>query len=159
VVVTSSALPSNTDATVIGNIALGVALLCWLPLLFNAAVIVVGRLSNVLNDLGVVVAVSELETPQTRVRYLAIAATAALAVFGTSEFAGIQANLTRGLHASIRGMDSSANRWSCQMAPIASRPTVPVEPVDTRRIALLPGVRQLLVIEAAFSIGGRDGSG
>lgn len=150
VAVTSFELPSNTDAAVIGNIALGLALLCWLPFLFDAALAAVARLSHVLNDLGMVVAVSELETPQTRVRYLAIAATAALAVFGTSEFAGIQANLTRGLDASIRGMDSGANLWVVPSGAYSLQATVPFQPGDTRRIASLPGVRQLSVYRGSF---------
>jgi putative ABC transport system permease protein len=150
VVVTTFALPSNTDAAVIGNIALGLGLLCFLPFLFDAVVAVVARVSNVLNDLGLVVAISELETPQTRVRYLAIAATAALAVFGTSEFAGIQANLTRGLHASIRGLDSSADLWVVPSGSYSLQATVPFQPVDTRRLALLPGVRQLSVYRGSF---------
>jgi putative ABC transport system permease protein len=148
--VTTFALPDSTKAAVIGNIALALALLCWLPFLFDAAVATFARLSNVLNDVGSGLAVSELETPQTRVRYLAIAATAALAVFGTSEFGGIQANLTRGLGASIRGMDSSANLWVVPSGAYSLQTTVPFRALDTRRLASLPGVRELSVYRGSF---------
>jgi putative ABC transport system permease protein len=148
--VTAFALPDSTKAAVIGNVALALALLCWLPFLFDAAVAVFARLSDFLDDVGSGVAVSELETPQTRVRYLAIAATAALAVFGTSEFGGIQANLTRGLGASIRGMDSGANLWVVPSGAYSLQTTVPFQAVDAGRLASLPGVRQLSVYRGSF---------
>ncbi len=148
--VTTFGLPADTKAAVIGNITLVLALLCLLPFLFDAAVAVFARLSNVLDDVGSGLAVSELETPQTRVRYLAIAATAALAVFGTSEFGGIQANLTRGLGASIRGMDSSANLWVVPSGAYSLQTTVPFQAVDARPLASLAGVRQLSVYRGSF---------
>jgi putative ABC transport system permease protein len=84
------------------------------------------------------------------VRYLAIAATAALAVFGTSEFGGIQANLTRGLGASIRGIDSSASLWVVPSGAYSLQTTVPFQAVDAGRLASLPGVRQLSVYRGSF---------
>jgi putative ABC transport system permease protein len=148
--VTTFGLPSNTTTAVIGNITLVLALLCLLPFLFDAAVAVFARLSNVFDVHGAGLAASELDTPQTRVRYLAIAATAALAVYGTSEFGGIQANLTRGLGSSIRGMDSSANLWVVPSGEYSLQTTVPFQPVDARRLASLPGVRQLSVYRGSF---------
>lgn len=148
--VTTFALPDDTDAAVIGNITLVLALLCWLPLFFDGAVAVFAHLSKVLDDVGSALAVSELETPLTRVRYLAIAATAALAVFGTSEFGGIQANLTRGLRASIRGMDSSANLWVVPSGAYSLQTTVPFQALDARSLASLPGVRQVSVYRGSF---------
>jgi putative ABC transport system permease protein len=147
---TAFALPDSTKAAVVGNVALVVALLCWLPFLFDAAVAVFARLSDLLDDVGSGVAVSELETPQTRVRYLAIAATAALAVFGTSEFGGIQANLTSGLGASIRGIDSGANLWVVPSGAYSLQTTVPFQAVDAGRLASLPGVRRLSVYRGSF---------
>jgi putative ABC transport system permease protein len=148
--VTTFALPDNAKAALIGNITLVLALLCWLPFLFDAVVTAFAHLSNVLDDVGSGVAVSELQTPQTRVRYLAIAATAALAVFGTSEFGGIQANLTRGLGESIRGMDSSANLWVVPSGSYSLQTTVPFQAVDTSRLASQPGVRQVSVYRGSF---------
>ncbi len=147
---TAFALPADTAAAVIGNIALIVALLCLLPFLFDAGVALFARLSNLLDGVGSALAVEELETPQTRVRYLAIAATAALAVFGTSEFGGIQANLTRGLDASIRGMDSATNLWVVPSGGFSLQTTVPFQPVDASTLASLPGVHRLSVYRGGF---------
>ena len=148
--VTTFALPNSTRAAVIGNITLVLALLCWLPLLFDGAVAGFARLSSLLDDVGSAIAVSELETPQTRVRYLAIAATAALAVFGTSEFGGIQANLTRGLGSSIRGMDSGASLWVVPSGVYSLQTTVPFQAVDVRRLESLPGLRELSLYRGSF---------
>ncbi len=108
---TTYTLFADTKAAVFGNITLIVALACLLPFVFDGSVALFTRLSDLLDDVGSGFAVSELDAPPARVRYLAIAGTAALAVFGTVEFGGTQANLTRGLDSSIRSMDSSANLW------------------------------------------------
>ncbi len=94
--ITTYTLVGNTRATVVGNVTLVLALVCLLPFLFDFGVALFERLSNLMDDVGSALAVSELRTPQTRVRSLAIAATAALAVFGTVEFGGTETNLTRG---------------------------------------------------------------
>ncbi len=148
--ITAFALPADTAAAVIGNIALILALVCLLPFLFDAGVSLFARVSNLFDDVGSGLALEELKTPQTRVRYLAIAATAALAVFGTSEFGGIQANLTRGLDASIRGMDSSTNLWVVPRGGFSLQTTVPFRTVDASVLASLPGVRRLSVYRGGF---------
>jgi putative ABC transport system permease protein len=147
---TAFALPSNTTTAVIGNAALVLALLCFLPFVLTVAAAIFARLAAVLDGVGAGIAASELGTPQTRIRYLAIAATAALAVFGTSEFGGIQANLTRGLRASIRGMDSSANLWVVPRGTYSLQTTVPFQPTDERKLAALPGVRHMSVYRGSF---------
>jgi putative ABC transport system permease protein len=148
--ITTYTLLYDTRAAVLGNITLVFALVCLLPFLFDGVVALFARLSNALNDVGSGFAVEELQIPQTRVRSLAIALTAALAVFGTVEFGGTQANLTRGLDASIRGMDSSANLWVVPSGGSSLQTTVPFKPVDASTLASLPGVRQLSVYRGSF---------
>ena len=75
----------------------GVALVCLLPFLFDALVSLFERASRVFDGVSSALAVVELQTPQTRVRSLAIAATAAVAVFGIVEFQGSSTNLKSGL--------------------------------------------------------------
>jgi putative ABC transport system permease protein len=148
--ITTYTLVSDSRATVVGNITLVLALVCLLPFLFDFGVILFERLSNLMDDVGSALAVSELRTPQTRVRSLAIAATAALAVFGTVEFGGTETNLTRGLDASIRGMDSSANLWVVPSGGSSLQTTVPFQAVNTNSLASLPGVRQLSIYRGSF---------
>jgi putative ABC transport system permease protein len=58
--ITAFGLPDNTRAAVIGNITLVLALLFWLPFLFDAAVAVFARLSSILDDVGSGIAVQSL---------------------------------------------------------------------------------------------------
>jgi putative ABC transport system permease protein len=148
--VTTYTLVADTKAAVLGNITLVVALACLLPFVFDAAVRLFGRLSDLMDDIGSGLAVSELDAPPARVRYLAIAGTAALAVFGTVEFGGTQANLIRGLDASIRGMDSSANIWVVPSGGSSLQTTIPFQPVDIGKITSLPGVRSVTAYRGGF---------
>jgi putative ABC transport system permease protein len=148
--VTTFTLVAATRAAVIGNIALVFALLCFLPVLFDAAVALFARVSAALNDLASDTAVGELQNPQLYVRYLAIAGTAALAVFGTVEFGGVQTNLARGLQASARGIDSSAQLWVVPRGDSSLQTTIAFEPIRKESLAALPGVRQLSVYRGSF---------
>jgi putative ABC transport system permease protein len=148
--ITTYTLVGDTKAAEIGNVTLVLALVCLLPFLFDIGVALFERLSNLMDDVGSALAVAELRTPQTHVRSLAIAATAALAVFGTVQLGGTQANLTRGLDTSIRGMDSSTNLWVVPSGGSSLQATVPFHAVDATRLASLPGVRQLSIYRGSF---------
>ncbi len=148
--VTTYTLLGDTRMAILGNITLIFALVCLLPFLFDGVVALFARLSDVLNDVGSGFAVEELQTPQTRVRSLAITLTAALAVLGTVEFGGTQANLERGLDTSIRGMDSGANLWVVPSGGSSLQTTVPFQPVDDASLASLPGVRHLSMYRGSF---------
>jgi putative ABC transport system permease protein len=109
--VTAIVLLADPSAAVLGNVVLVIALLCLLPSLFEWLLTLFERTQRGFNDASTRLAVAGLRGPQTRVRALAIAATAAVAVFGIVEFQGTQANLARGLDASARGIDQSADVW------------------------------------------------
>ena len=83
----------------LGSVTLVVALVCLLPSLFDGVVIALRALQRPFNGASTILAVTELRTPPTRVRSLAIAATGAVAVFGIVAIQGAQANLQRGLDA------------------------------------------------------------
>jgi len=148
--VTTYTLIYDTRAAVVGNITLVFALLCLLPLLFDGAVAIFARVSAILDDVASGTAADELENPRTYVRYLAIAGTAALAVFGTVEFGGVQANLTSGLHAFARGFDSSSQLWVVPSGDLSLQTTVPFKAVETRALAAIPGVQRLSVYRGSF---------
>jgi putative ABC transport system permease protein len=147
---TTFTLFADTRAAIIGNIALVVALVCLLPLLFDVLVSLSEKVSNIFDDVGSALAVTELQTPQTRVRSLAIAATAAVAVFGVVEFQGTQKNLERGLGSSIRGTDSSADLWVIPSGKSSIQPTTPFSAVDTAALARVPGVSRLGAYRGSF---------
>ncbi len=140
----------DTQAAVIGNLALVLALIILLPPLFDLLVTGFGRLSNTLNGVASALAVTELQTPQTRVRSLAIAATAAVAVFGVVEFQGAQANLEKGLDAASRGLDATAQLWVMPGGKTGVQPTTPFAGLDTTALRSVPGVSDVGVFRGSF---------
>jgi putative ABC transport system permease protein len=148
--VTTITLTTYTRAALVGNITLVAALVVLLPILFDLILKVFKHVSNVLDGVGSALAVSELESPQTRVRSLAIAATAAIAVFGVVEFQGTQTNLERGLNASSRGTDSSADVWVLPKGKTSIQPTTPFTALNTAALTRLPGVRRVTTYRGSF---------
>jgi putative ABC transport system permease protein len=148
--VTSAILAWDTAAAVLGNITLVIALVCLLPFLFDGLVGLFGRAAGVFDSVSAALAVTELQAPQTRVRSLAIAATAAIAVFGVVEFQGVGTNLERGLESSIRAMDSSAKLWVIPSGESSLQTTIPFKAVDVAALSRLRGVSQVGLYRGSF---------
>ncbi len=97
------------------------------------------------------IAINELRNPRTRVRSLAIATTAALAVLGTVEFQGTQANLAAGLDASARAIDSSADVWITPGGESNAFATTSfIDTRQTAQLAHIPGVQTLSHYRGSF---------
>jgi putative ABC transport system permease protein len=137
-------------AAILGNIALVITLICLLPLLFDGFVGLFERVQRPFNGASPVIAVIELRTPQTRVRSLAVAATAAIAVFGTVEFQGIQSNLTHGLDSSARNIDSSADVWVTPTGESNAFATTAFRDLYSRALARLTGVDAVGLYRGSF---------
>jgi putative ABC transport system permease protein len=133
-----------------GIITLLVALACLLPPLFDGLVALFERTQRVLNGAATILAVTELQTRETRVRSLAIAATAAVAVFGTVEFQGTQSNLQRGLDTSARQLDAGASVWVTPRGESNAFATTPFRDLDSSSLARLPGVAALGLYRGSF---------
>jgi putative ABC transport system permease protein len=147
---TTFILLAATGAALVGNIALLAALVVLMPLLFDALVAGFKRLSKLLDGVGSALASAQLQTPQTRIRSLAIAATAAVAVFGAVEFQGVQTNLERGIGSSSRATDAMADVWVAPRGRLNVQATTPFAPVDAAVLSRLPGVRRLAVFRGSF---------
>ncbi|HYB23252.1 MAG TPA: FtsX-like permease family protein, partial [Solirubrobacteraceae bacterium] len=141
--VSAASLAGNGTEAVIGDITLVVALMLLLAFLFDVALRLFRRLANALNGVGSALAATELEMPQTRVRSLAIVATAAIAVMGIVEFHGTQANLRNGLFASAHDLDAAADIWVTPRGTFSWLNTIPFKAQNTTAISRLPGVRSL----------------
>ncbi|MGC2375012.1 MAG: FtsX-like permease family protein [Solirubrobacteraceae bacterium] len=148
--VTTLTLVVDTKAAAIGNVALIVALVCLLPLMFDGLVGAFKHLSNLLDGVASALAVTELQAPQTRVRSLAIAATAAIAVFGTVEFQGTQANLKSGLDSAARALDSSAAVWVIPRGRSSLMTTTPFRTEHATALTRVQGVARLGVFHSSF---------
>ena len=140
----------DPQAASLGDLTLIVALVCLLPFLFDGLIAVFESLQRPFNGASPILAVTELRTPPTRVRSLAIAATAAIAVFGTVAVQGSQANLQRGLDASARGIDSGADLWIVPRGEANAFATTPFKGGDPGALARLRGVRAVGIYRGSF---------
>jgi putative ABC transport system permease protein len=140
----------DPQAASLGDLTLIVALVCLLPFLFDGLIAAFESLQRPFNGAAPILAVTELRTPPTRVRSLAIAATAAIAVFGTVAVQGSQANLQRGLDASARGIDSGADLWITPRGEANAFATTPFKGGNPSALARLPGVRSVGVYRGSF---------
>lgn len=149
--VTTVILIADTRAAVVGNATLILALVAWLPLLFDLMLHAFGAtVRRVHGAVGAEGAVDELNVPQTRVRSLAIAALAGVAVLGVVEFQGVATNLRRGLDASARNLDSNANVWVTPRGSASLLSTVSFDPIDTAALSRLPGVASVGTYRGSF---------
>ena len=147
---TTLILLDDPQAAALGDLTLIIALVCLLPFLFDWLVTGFEALQRPFNGASPILAVTELRTPPTRVRSLAIAATAAIAVFGIVAVQGSQTNLQHGLDASARGIDSSADLWVVPRGEANAFATTPFKGVNTSTLARLAGVGEVGAYRGSF---------
>jgi putative ABC transport system permease protein len=148
--ITTAVLLADTSAAVFGNATLILALVCLLPILFGLLLRLFAYAARLLGGVGASTAVDELRAPQTRVRSLAVAVLAAVAVFGVVEFQGVATNLQHGLDSSARDLDSSADIWITPRGSSSLLSTVAFDPLDTATLARVPGVSRVGVYRGSF---------
>lgn len=154
-VLTTVILLVDTGAAVLGNATLILALVALLPLLFELVLRLFAFVLRFVGGGGAEGAIDELNAPQTRVRSLAIAALAAVAVLGIVEFQGVAANLKRGLDASAKNLDTNADVWIVPRGSSSLLSTVSFDPLDTATLAKVPGVASVGVYRGSFLDWGR----
>lgn len=148
---TTLVLLARPQSAIVGNFTLIAALLLLTPLLFDGLVNVFDRVQRPFNGASPRLAVTNLRTERPRVRSLAITATAAVAVFGIVSIQGAQANLERGLNASARGVDSTADVWVTADGHSNPDATVPfTDHAGASALAALPGVGKVGVYRGSF---------
>jgi putative ABC transport system permease protein len=122
---TTAILLARPQSAVLGAATLVVALLLLLPLCFDAALAGCERLQRPLYAASTRIALVELGSPVTRMRSLAIAATGAIAVFGSVAVEGARSNLQRGLDGAVRGIGANAAVWVIPAGEADAFMTVP----------------------------------
>ncbi len=125
--VTAGILVFAPKGAVIGVVALTLALLLLLPTLIRGVLRVVERLTLDFKATAPFIAINELRSPATWSRTIAIAATGAIAVFGSVAIDGARQDLERGLDASARGIDTMAPIW---VTPAAESDAFATTPFD-----------------------------
>jgi putative ABC transport system permease protein len=150
VAATTAILLAATQAAIVAVLSLTAALLFCLPALLDLAVAVSTRLQRLLTSAASYLALIELRSRANRARSVAIAATGAIAVFGSVSIQGARENLKRGLDASARGIDSRAAVWVTPKGTANSLATTAFHDANGPALARLPGVRRVARYRSSF---------
>jgi putative ABC transport system permease protein len=95
-------------------------------------------------------ALTELRARSTRARSMAVAATGAVAVFGSVGIQGAHGDLQRGLDDSARDVNAVADIWASPAGYPNLFATTPFRAVSLRKLEALPGVREVRLHRSAF---------
>jgi putative ABC transport system permease protein len=150
IAVTSIILIARPQSADLGSLTLVIGMVFLLPFLFDGVVVVFKRAQNPFKTPSTLLAVTELQTPPTRIRSLAIAATAAIAVFGSVAIHGAQANLERGLEGSARAVDSGAQLWVTPGGEFDAFVVTPFKDLGSRALAGLRSAGEPGVYRGSF---------
>jgi putative ABC transport system permease protein len=146
----------SVQAAVVGVISLIAALLALLPLLIDAVVGAFDRLQKPVGAGSTEVAVLELRSPKARTRSIAIAATGAIAVFGSVAIQGGSANLRNGLDRLFHDVSHVSDLWVVPPGEQDLLTTTSFRGISVSDLRRLPGVRAVGVYRASFlEYGGR----
>jgi putative ABC transport system permease protein len=129
----------DPDAAIPGMVLLVAALLLELPLALSATLLLVQRLAR--RFANVVPHVATMELSASRARAVAIAATGAVAVFGSVAIAGAHRDLLAGLDAAARDSNAFTDVWVAPAGSYNLLDTTPFAPLQQAALARLPGVR------------------
>jgi putative ABC transport system permease protein len=148
--VTTIILFAAPQSAIVGIVTLILALLLLLPPLIDAIVAVFDRLQRPIGAGSTEIAVVELQSPKTRVRSVAIAATGAIAVFGSVTIQGSHTNLQGGLDRVVHQLSVVANLWVLPPGEQNLLVTAPFPGTAASSLARLPGVRAVGLYRAGF---------
>jgi putative ABC transport system permease protein len=148
--ITTVVLLATPQSAIVGIVTLILALLLLLPLLLDAVVGVFDRVQHPFMLAWGRLAVVELRSSQSRSRSLAIAATGAVAVFGSVTIQGSHTNLQRGLDRLANQLSTSADLWVAPSGGQNLLATTSFPATAATALAHLPGVRAIGAYHANF---------
>jgi putative ABC transport system permease protein len=146
--VTTGIVMLAPQAAVVGVVALTGALLLLLPTMLRGVLYVVERLTENVKARAPFVAVGELRSMWPRT--VGIAATGAVAVFGSVSIQGAHADLQRGLDQSARDVSTAADVWAFPPGLSNLLATTPFHEGQAAALARLPGVRAVWGYRGGF---------
>jgi putative ABC transport system permease protein len=132
-------LAAAPQLAIVGMLSLTLALLALLALPLQATLALVRRLAPAVTSAVPHVAVMELRASSSRA--VAIAATGAIAVFGSVSIEGARADLQRGLENAAHDMNAFTDVWVSPAGSFNLLMTQPFHPKAQAALARLPGVR------------------
>jgi putative ABC transport system permease protein len=132
-------LAVEPDAAILGMVLVIAALLCILPLTLSLTLALAARLAALV--VSPVAHVARMELSAGRTRAVAIAATGAVAVFGSVAIQGAHRNLLAGLRAAARETSATAQVWVAPAGSYNLLLTTPFAPLAQSRLRRVPGVQ------------------
>jgi putative ABC transport system permease protein len=148
--ITTVILLFRPQAAVAGNFTLLVALLALLPFLFKGIVAAFDSIQRLFHASSTALAVIELRDPLTRVRSLAVAATGAIAVFGSVAIAGAQHNLQNGLDRTAHEWNRVSDLWVSPSGLDNTLGTTAFPAAVASKLTRLPGVDSVNIYRGGF---------
>ena len=127
------------DAAIPGMVLLVAALLLVLPFALSLTLALVARLARL--NAGVVPHVATMELSAAGARAVAIAATGAIAIFGSVAIQGAHGDLLHGLENAARDMNASTDVWVSPAGSYNLLNTTPFAPLDRSRLERVASVR------------------
>jgi putative ABC transport system permease protein len=136
------------DASIPGMVLLVAALLLELPIALSATLVLVKRLASLIVSPVPHVAVMELGA--ARARAVAIAATGAIAVFGSVAIQGAHSDLLAGLENAAHDTNAFTDLWVSPAGSYNLLKTAPFAPVEQTKLERLPGVRAVRIYRSGL---------
>jgi putative ABC transport system permease protein len=127
------------DAAIPGMVLLVAALLLVLPFALGLTLALVGRLARL--STGVVPHVATMELGAAGARAVAIAATGAIAIFGSVAIQGAHGDLLHGLENAAQDMNAATDVWVSPAGSYNLLNTTPFAPVERAKLEHVAGVR------------------
>ncbi len=153
--ITTAILLAAPQAAIVGVASLIVALLLLLPWGIRGVVLAFDRVEGALGGVALYLAVLELRSNANWARSLAIAATGAIAVFGSVAIQGARSNLQHGLDNASRDLSSPADIWVTAAGTQNVLATSPFNATAAGRLAQLTDVRSVGLFRGGFLDYGR----
>jgi putative ABC transport system permease protein len=137
---TTAILLAAPQAAIVGIASLMVALLALLPVALAGVVAALARVRRFTTGVATHLAIIELRSRANRARALAVAATGAIAVFGSVAIQGAHANLQHGLDRLVAGLNANAPLTVIPPGEENLLATTPFRAVDVAALRRVPGV-------------------
>jgi putative ABC transport system permease protein len=137
-------------AALVGMVTLTAAMLAFLPFVFDGTAALLAPIRRRYKSVVPFLALTELRARSTRARSMAVAATGAVAVFGSVGIQGAHGDLQRGLDDSAHDVNAIADIWASPAGYPNLFATTPFRAVSLRELEALPGVREVRLHRSAF---------
>jgi putative ABC transport system permease protein len=134
---------------IVGVVSLVMALLLLLPALQYGVISIFDHVRRGVKGAAPFLAIIELRSQANRARSLAVAATGAIAVFGSVAIEGAHRNLQSGLNRVAENLNSGPDLWVSPSGG-STLATIPFAGGMERALAHLPGIHSVTVYRGSF---------